>query len=271
MKPLQRLAFVVLTSLLLIVGCEKSVDAPPAGGAATTTTTAPKGTVPDASTPPANAGGAPAATQPANNGAAKAVVPNNNGAISGLVTSNGAPLENWLIQVFDTELRGVTDKSGKFEIAEVPVGEHLVNVLDGKNYASGVFAIRILTVPVRPNETVHLNVEFGNGQQISGSLKGLADGEAAMIMIRRDGGPLPEDIEPRDRELQIEASKFVAAYGSVRPGGEEFTIIDVEPGTYSVDVISVTPIDPSNPTPPLVLYRKRIVITDQPITLDIQL
>ncbi|MEM7167836.1 MAG: hypothetical protein AAF581_20460 [Planctomycetota bacterium] len=201
----------------------------------------------------------------------ESVVVSDGGTIKGRVMGLGVPLENWLIQVFESGQQTVTNATGHFEIKDVPPGEHLVNVLDGKMYATGVFSLRILTVPVRPNEVVHLDVEFGNGQPISGTVLGLAAEEAAMILIRRPGGPAPEDVDPFDRDMQIEASKFIAAYGGVKAGETGFQMVDVEPGTYFLEVMSVTPVDPNNPTHRLILHREEITVDKTPLTFDIQL
>ena len=93
-------------------------------------------------------------------------------------------------------------------------------------------------------------------------------------LLRVTGGPAPEDLDPLDPASSIEAGRYQAGMGFIRPDGA-YEATDIEPGEYILEVPRM-PDDPTNleayaqmdRTPH---FRKKITVRDEDLQLDFEI
>ena len=108
---------------------------------------------------------------------------------------------------------------------------------------TGKVAMKSRPVVLEPGDQYVLDVTFGSGYRIFGTVKGLPPSPMRMITLRRPGGPAPEELKPIDMAAAFEASKYQVGMGMVRPD-DKYEISDIEPGTYIIEISKM----PAHPT-----------------------
>jgi hypothetical protein len=125
-------------------------------------------------------------------------------------------------------------------------------------------------ISVGPGELVEQNFVFGTGYRVHGGIEGIPEGTGkVLIALYRPGAPRVAGTPLSDRALSIEAAKFLA--GSVYvAGAERYEILDVEPGSYRLEV-SVPP-DPATPRSalwPAPLFAAEITVGERDLESSI--
>lgn len=170
--------------------------------------------------------------------------------------------------------QGFTNREGRFRFEGLEPGEYLVNIIDLALMQSGKGGMKQRVVALEEGESRELEVVFGIGVSISGTIKGLPPAPMRMVNLRRPGGPLPEEVKPMDMKAAVEAGKYQAGIGFVSQDGK-YKIDDVEPGKYVLEI----PRMPDNPGDLQALaemdrtphYRREIIVRDRDITRDIEI
>jgi hypothetical protein len=127
---------------------------------------------------------------------------------------------------------------------------------------------------VETPELHELEVVFGIGRKVYGTVKGLPPAPMRMVTLRRPGGPLPEEMSPLDMKAAVEASRYQAGVGFVTPDNK-YEIPDIEPGTYILEVARM----PDNPTDLKAYekmdrrphYRKEVTVEDEDLEHNIEI
>ncbi|MGE3166467.1 MAG: carboxypeptidase-like regulatory domain-containing protein [Planctomycetota bacterium] len=197
------------------------------------------------------------------------------GSIEGFAIDGSSPMAGLLVQLirsaalkYDT----TTDEAGYFTVKEVPSGEYLLNVVDYAALRAGHFRMRQQPVWIGPGELLAVDLVFGQGARIRGTVSGLPDAPIHVIIARRLGGPAPEAVSPLDQDQQIESAKFLAASAKVEADGS-YELEDLAPGTYMVEVLAqqregetLSDFARRDRTPPA---RTEVTIVDEDLRLDL--
>lgn len=187
-----------------------------------------------------------------------------------------APLSGLLVQLIkdaDTAIQGQTDEAGFFELTDIPPGDYLLNVVDYVSLRQGRMRMRHEGIWIESGKTHQVELIFGDGFQVTGTVQGLpAEMPDRIIIIRRPGGLAPEDIPPTDKNVQIEAAKFLVASSRI-DDNNEYVIEDLTPGTYFFEILknpfkgeSIPEFEIRDRTP---YYRAEITIGTQDIQHDV--
>jgi hypothetical protein len=167
------------------------------------------------------------------------------GTIVCTVKEQGGPKPGIMVQLMSSGpiQQGMTDSAGRARFEGIKPGEYLLNLVDMAAMQKGTMAIKTRAVTVEGEEEVEIEVVYGVGRTVHGTITGLPPGPMRMVTLRRPGGPAPEDLNPLDTDASIEAAKYQAGMGMIRADGT-YEITDLEPGTYILEI----PKMPSNPT-----------------------
>lgn len=156
------------------------------------------------------------------------------GTIELLVIEKGEPKTGLMVQLMGDGMKmATTDGEGRCSFDSLKPGDYMLNLVEMGG--AGGMALKTRTATIQGSETVDIEVEYGTGSKVHGKVTGLPAGGMKMILLRRPGGPNPEDLDPLDMSAQMEASKYNAGIGMVTPAGT-YTIADVEPGEYIMEI-----------------------------------
>lgn len=168
------------------------------------------------------------------------------GIIEGRIARDGEPQAGMMVQVFSakTMQQVISDDEGIFRIENLPDGEYGLTIIDAQRmFSGGGGGMRTRTVEAVSGTTTTLEIAFGTGATVSGTIDGLPDRPMNMITLRRPGGPAPEDLDPLDMTAGVEAARYQAGMAMVGPDGA-FAMEDIEPGEYILEI----PAMPDDPT-----------------------
>ena len=195
-------------------------------------------------------------------------------SIAGRVTQDDEPRRGMMIRLLGAQMRqSSSDGEGRFRFKGLKAGDYLLNVVDFSAMQTGKGGMKQRVVGVAEGEEKEVEIVFGTGVSVSGTVTGLPPAPTRMVVLRRPGGPLPEDVDPTDMRVAVEASRHQAGVGFISPEGA-FQIVDVEPGKYTLEV----PKMPANPadleafgkTDRRPYYRQEITVRDRDVTHDIE-
>ncbi len=200
------------------------------------------------------------------------------GVVEGVVLRSGTPSPGMMAQIFSggTFQQAMTDAEGAFRFENLPDGEHALMFMDLANAMrpGGGSGIRTRTVEVGAGETTTLEIAFGTGQTVRGTVENHPGGAMRMVTLRRPGGPAPEEMDPLDMEAAVVSARYQIGMAMLGPDGE-FAIADIEPGEYILEIPAL-PDDPTDlqayqemdRTP---LHRETITVRESDVTLSIRL
>jgi len=161
--------------------------------------------------------------------------------IRGRIVEKGKPMEGLLVNLVGTGApvqRHVTDQAGTFQFRGMPEGEYMLGFI--ARGAERLMKTQAVSV-ARGTETT-LEVELGTGSRIHGKISGLPPKGNYMVILRRPGGPSPEEIDPLDPTEGLKAAKYQVGIAAVRADGT-YEIRSVEPGRYILEALNF-PKDP---------------------------
>ncbi len=197
------------------------------------------------------------------------------GSLSVRVLEVEAPKPGVMVQIMSTgDLKqGMTDKAGVFVQKGLKPGDYQVNAMDMTDVAKGKMRYKPLAVVIAdgPNE---VEVVFGVGHKIWGKVEGLPPAIQRMVVLRRPGGPAPEDVRPTDVKASLEAQKYQIGVGFIT-ADDRYEIEDLDPGEYILEI----PKMPQDPTD-LAAYEtmdrtphfsKKVEVKDKDVELDIKI
>src|SRR5262249_26242668 len=168
-----------------------------------------------------------------------------------------------------------TTGEGAYLLEKLPPGNWVVTFMDSSTLGAGKgMSFKMRQVTIANEEQKHLDVAFGTGHAVSGTVYGLPPGPMRMVTLRRPGGKAPEELDPMDIDAQFEAARYQGGVAFVGTDGH-FEIKDVEPGTYIIEVPAM-PEDPTDleaytkmdRTP---RFRKEIEVGKSDVTIDISI
>lgn len=201
------------------------------------------------------------------------------GVISGRVLDGDEPAAGFMIQAVggSGNLRPTTTSAdGRFRIQGLDSGEYVLNTMDMSGMSQGKLRLRRHVVDVRAGEIHDVTIRYGTGHRIHGKVSGMpeATGGPRMVLLRRPGGPAPEDQDPLGVESSVEAGKYQAGFGMIAPDST-WEIADVEPGEYILEI----PRLPENPTDPgayegldrTPLFRRDVTVRERDLKIDIEI
>ena len=167
-----------------------------------------------------------------------------------------------------------TGNDGGFEFKGLKTGEYLINVLDMAAMQRGKMNGKSRVVAIEGAETAAVEVAFGTGYKVRGIIRGLPPAPLRMVMLRRPGGPGPEEVDPLDPKASIAAGKYQAGVGMVAPDGK-YEIEDIEPGEYILEVPRM-PADPTDMQAYKTMnrkphHRKEITVEKKDLEMDIEI
>lgn len=199
------------------------------------------------------------------------------GKIEGVVTRNGKPQAGVMVQANGGTggMKQVATKpDGSFLFEGLGEGDYAVHFTDMSGMLSGKgMGMKFRAVTIAPEQVVKVEIDLGGGHTLSGKIDGVV-GAMTMIQVRREGGPLPEELDMMNMSHQVEASRYMAGMAMVQRDGE-YSITGLEPGEYFLEVPWM-PEDPmdfgayqtEDRTP---RYRARIRVQKQDLTHDIRI
>ncbi|MFQ5655862.1 MAG: carboxypeptidase regulatory-like domain-containing protein, partial [Planctomycetota bacterium] len=198
-------------------------------------------------------------------------------SVEGTVTEAGKPKPGIMVQAQGNApmQMATTDAEGHYQITGLSAGEYMFIFVDMTQASSGGgMGLKTRALTVGEGEIITLDVAYGVGSKIHGTLAGLPAGPMRMVTLRRPGGPAPEDLDPTDIQAQIKAARFQAGIAMVTPDGA-YVIPDVEPGEYILEVPRM-PADPTDlqaykemdRTP---LFREEITVGDTDLEINIEI
>jgi hypothetical protein len=180
-------------------------------------------------------------------------------AIVGSVTENDKGKAGIMVQLISGNplQQSVTDAAGHFRFECLKNGEYMLSFVDIAAMQQGKGTMKSRTVQVEKADTYEVEVIFGLGHKIHGTVKGLPPAPMRMLTLRRLGGPAPpEEPDPTDMTAVVEASKYQAGVGFIT-GENVYEVTDLEPGTYILEI-------PNN-------YRAEITVKDKDVKHDIEI
>jgi len=161
--------------------------------------------------------------------------------VTGTVTELDEPKAGVLVQIVGpSPLKMDTTKaSGKFRLDGLRPGDYLITATDiAAMQSGGTMRFKTRTVVLQPGETVDVEIKFGGGIRVFGKVEGLEPNRMYMVVVRRPGGPGPEEYDPTDFKKGMEAARYQVAISLVKPdGGYEMDGID--PGEYILEVLAL--------------------------------
>jgi hypothetical protein len=196
--------------------------------------------------------------------------------IAGRVLEGGKPKAGVMAQLLGAGpmQQTMTDADGRFRFQGLKLGEYSVNVVDVSGMQKGRMALKSRGVVAEAPELYELEVIFGIGKKVFGTVKGLPPAPMRMVTLRRPGGPLPEELSPLDMKAAVEANKYQVGVGFVTPDNK-YEIVDIEPGTYILETVKM----PDNPTDlkayekmdRIPHYREEITVKDEDLEHNIEI
>lgn len=198
------------------------------------------------------------------------------GRITGKARDANGPRVGLMVQVIGTGFmqNTTTGKDGGFSFKGIKRGAYMVQFIDIAAMQKGKMTMKVESIAIEDNQLVEIDMVFGVGHKISGTVEGLPPAPFNVVQLRRPGGILPEELDPLDIESQMKDAKYQAGIGMVMANGK-YEIIDVEPGEYFLEIPKM-PKDPTDMeayakmkdrTPH---YRRKITVREKDMTHDIK-
>lgn len=193
--------------------------------------------------------------------------------LEGFATDPDGPKAGLLVQLIlnsETKYDTSTDDTGFFELL-VPPGDYLLNVVDLPAMRRGEMVMRTQGVILEPGDQQQVELPFGGGVSVSGTVSGLVGPGPFLVFVRRPGGTAPEDVPIDDQDEQIESAKYLAGTAIIQPDGT-YEVVDLEPGTYILEVpviparVEDLDLETMDRTP---YYRAQIVVGEEDSVHDI--
>ncbi len=198
------------------------------------------------------------------------------GAVNGRVLEGEKAKPGMMVQMIGAGpiQQAFTDTTGQFRFKGLKPGDYLLNIMDVAAMQKGKMVMKSRTLTLGREEEKAVEVVFGTGHRVFGTIKGLPPAPMRMITMRRPGGPAPEKLSPLDMKSAVEAGKYQAGIAMVTPE-DKYEIPDIEPGAYLIEVAKM-PDDPTDMaayekmdrTPH---YRKEITVEKKDLEHDIEI
>ena len=196
-------------------------------------------------------------------------------SIGGRIVEDDKPLGGMLVQLMGDGpiLRAMAGADGGFRFDKLRTGNYILTVMDLAGMQKGRMRLKSLPITLADEEATELEVTYGTGVKVSGTVEGVPLTGMQLVTLRRPGGPLPEELDPLDSKSTFEATRYQVGTGLVKPDGT-YEIEDVPPGQYILEVPAM-PDDPSNfaaykdldRTPRV---RKTIDVKEKDVKLDVK-
>lgn len=191
------------------------------------------------------------------------------GEARGTFTMDGKPQPNSMIAMVGPS--GVelvqTDHQGRFEVTGLTAGPHMVVAIDPSAMASNGNGLQFnpRVVDIAEGVAADINLGGSGGMSVNGTVTGENLGSFTVVALRTPGGPPLDSIDLMNFNNLIESFRSLGGQTVVGPDGT-FSLENVEPGTYTLEVYSIH-FDESNPDlnallnmPRSPVYRDRIEI-----------
>ncbi len=198
------------------------------------------------------------------------------GAIAGKVVEDDAGKPGIMIQLISDGpiTQAFSDAQGRFRFEGLKSGEYMLTIIDVAGMQQGKPRMKTRVVAVEGEETTELEVLFGMGYRVYGTIKGLPPAPMRMVTLRRPGGPAPEEIDPLDVKASVTAGSYQVGMGFVTDEGA-YDVADVAPGTYILEIPKM-PKDPTDMAAYAKMdrtphYRKEITVKEKDLKLDIEI
>jgi hypothetical protein len=167
------------------------------------------------------------------------------GVITGTISEAGEPKAGMMVQLIGGELKQTfSDAGGRFRFQGAGAGEYLLQFMDLGALQKGKMLTKSRYLELAEGQALELEVVFGLGRRISGTVKGLPPAPLRMVQLRRPGGPPPEALSPTDTKRTIAAGRYQAGIAMIDAEGN-FELTDIEPGEYILEIPRM-PADPSD-------------------------
>lgn len=171
------------------------------------------------------------------------------GEARGSFTIDGKPQPNSMIAMVGPS--GVelvqTDSQGRFEVTGLTAGPHMVVAIDPSTIASNGNGLQFnpRVVDIAEGVAADINLGGSGGMSVNGTITGESLGSFTVVALRTPGGPPLDAIDLMNFNNLIESFRSLGGQTVVGPDGT-FSLENVEPGTYTLEVYSIN-FDESNP------------------------
>ncbi len=131
-----------------------------------------------------------------------------------------------------------TDVDGAYNLDRITPGEYVVQVFDPAQLAVGNFMgmqIHQQVVEIVEGQDGPLDLGPRGHVTLAGRIEGADAGDTVSILLRRPGGPAPEEVSATEFADLLEAARYQAGQ-AVRDVDGVYTIKYLEPGTYILEV-----------------------------------
>jgi hypothetical protein len=213
-----------------------------------------------------------------------AIVLTRGGGVRGSVSHAGAPTANAMVMISNADAmkQTATNAEGRFEVTGLPAGTYMV-VSMPMNFAGPDdedAMPRTQSVTVVADQITEIDIATGLGVAVTGTVTGAAPDADVAVRIVPEGAAAPEDegLSPDDPMAFLAFMDF-ASMAEVKEDGT-FTLSDVNPGTYTLEVLVFTPDLASTFTPDLEslqetmlkpVHTQTITVGNEPATVDVAL
>ncbi|NIA14132.1 MAG: hypothetical protein GWP08_08625, partial [Nitrospiraceae bacterium] len=191
------------------------------------------------------------------------------GRVQGQALTDGVPQPNLMAQMVGENgmQMATTDADGRFDIQHVTPGKYIVQLVDINAMMSGGTAMpRQRPADVIDGETTVVDFSPPPGSvPVNGTITGDL-GNMTFVMLRKEGGIAPEDLDPFDMAAQIEQMDFLGGNTMVGPDGS-FSLEGVQPGDYILEVMTMD-FDMTNPDLNTMANMDRTPVIRQNITIE---
>jgi protocatechuate 3,4-dioxygenase beta subunit/5-hydroxyisourate hydrolase-like protein (transthyretin family) len=205
------------------------------------------------------------------------------GGVRGTVSHAGVPTANAMVMISNTDAmkQTATNAEGRFEVTGLPAGTYMVMSMQ-MNFSSSDdedAMPRTQSVTVVADQITEIDIATGLGVPVTGTVTGAApDADVAIRIVPEGTPPQPEDLSADDPMAFLAFMDF-ANMAEVEEDGT-FTLPDVNPGTYTLEVMVFTPDLAATFTPDLEslqetmlrpVHTQTITVGSDPVTVNVAL
>lgn len=206
------------------------------------------------------------------------------GGVRGTVSHAGAPTANAMVMISNADAmkQTATNAEGRFEVTGLPAGTYMVMSMQMSFSSSDdEYAMpRTQSVTVVADQITEIDIATGLGVPVTGAVTGAAPGADVAVRIVPEGAAAPADegVSPDDPMAFLAFMDF-ANMAEVEEDGT-FTLPDVNPGTYTLEVMVFTPDLAATFTPDLEslqetilkpVHTQTVTVGNEPVTVNVAL
>ncbi len=206
------------------------------------------------------------------------------GGVRGTVSHAGVPTPNAMVMISNTDAskQTATNAEGRFEVTGLPAGTYMVMSMQMNFTGSDDEDAmpRTQSVTVVADQITEIDIATGLGVAVTGTVTGAApDANVAIRIVPEGTAPPAEDLSADDPMAFLAFMDF-ANMAEVEEDGT-FTLPDVNPGTYTLEVMVFTKEFAEMVTPDRntqrettnfkPIHTQTITVGSDPVTVDVAL